>query len=114
MKSYIIFLDDIRDPNSNYGISTVTNRNEIIVIRNSDEFEAFLKNAINNHLEITQVMFDHDLGLNSKDGYECLKWMLNYMKDNSYPIPLVTCHSSNPVGRDNILSYYNNFKKYNT
>ena len=114
MKQYIIFLDDIRTPDVSYGISSINLENtEIVVIRNSDDFKNFLISAVANNLVITQVMFDHDLGLNSLDGYECVKWMLNYLYDHSYPIPLVTSHSSNPVGRQNILSYYNNFVKYN-
>ena len=34
-----------------------------------------------------------------------------YCDKNNIELPDCTCHSSNPVGRENILSYINSYKK---
>ena len=73
------------------------------------------------------ISFDHDLSdkkyilhLNKdedlskyreKTGYECAKWLVNYCLDNDLDIPEYYVHSYNTVGKTNIISYIENFKK---
>lgn len=79
--------------------------------------------------------FDHDLGGNSyslyrkhkgykgntinydeydeKTGYHCAKWLVDYCLDNHLTFNTeVHAHSMNEVGRKNILSILENFKKF--
>lgn len=54
---------------------------------------------------IDGVHFDHDLGQDSKSGYEVAK----YIVENQIPIGYFSVHSMNPVGRSSIiklLTYY--------
>lgn len=56
------------------------------------------------------ISFDHDLGL-EESGYDCAKWLVNYCLDNELRLPQFDVHSKNPVGKENILSLLQNFKK---
>ena len=46
-----------------------------------------------------------------KTGLDCAKYITEYCMDYNRPLPKYFCHSANPVGSDNILSYLNQFKK---
>lgn len=56
------------------------------------------------------ISFDHDLGL-EESGFDCAKWLVNYCLNNRKKLPDFTVHSQNPVGKQNIESLLNNFKK---
>jgi hypothetical protein len=58
-----------------------------------------------------EISFDHDLGENTKTGYDCAKWICEYCWTNGLPIPNWNVHSANPVGRDNIIQLMENFEK---
>lgn len=58
------------------------------------------------------ISFDHDLG-EGKTGYDCAKWLVEFCLDNQLPLPEFVVHSQNPVGKENIESLLNNFKKIN-
>ena len=99
-----LYLDDIRNPHqSGY------NNSEWIVCRNDktfkDMFESF--DSI-----ITHISFDSDG--NEVTGYDCVKWLCDYIQDNSLDISNLTLnfHTANPVGRVNMEGYWNNFKNY--
>jgi hypothetical protein len=113
-----IFLDDIRVPSD---LSYYIPKEEItpylltnwIIIRNYPDFVAYIsKNGIP-----SIISFDHDLGLNidsteAESGYDALKYIVNLIIEQEHRVlPQVLCHSQNPVGKTNILSYWNNFMK---
>ena len=56
------------------------------------------------------ISFDHDLGL-QESGYDCAKWLVAYCLDNEMKLPDFVVHSQNPVGKINIESLLNNFRK---
>lgn len=103
------------------------------VVKSYDEFvEYILKNGIPE-----MISFDHDLAdehyqdyakyqtqnilalcysdFKEKTGLECAKWLGNYILDNQDKdlyLNRVGVHSMNPLGRANIQSYINGFKKH--
>ena len=110
---YKIFLDDIRSP-INIGLIE-----EWVIVRNYDEFIKIIeKNGIP-----TFISFDHDLSnehyvqtfdykkFKEKTGYDCCKWLIEYCINNNQPFPEYHVHSMNPVGKENIISLIENFKK---
>jgi hypothetical protein len=79
------------------------------------------------------ISFDHDLGEDvaiskvkmgtskrqarkekkeTKSGYDCAKWLVDYCLDNETPTPHFVVHSANPVGAENIRGLLNNAKKH--
>ena len=125
MNRIVLFLDDIRYPDSfvnsnntpsNYLLSIASNikKNDIIslyIIRTYDEFVL--------HISLFGlpdfISFDHDLG-NDKDGYDCAKWLVEYCMNNDCDIPNYIVHSMNPIGKENIEKYLNCYHNsfYNT
>ena len=108
-----LYLDDIRNPQqSGY------QDNEWIVCRNDKTFKDMF---VSFDSIITHISFDHDLANfdsdgNEVSGYDCLKWLCDYILYNELDISNLTLnfHTANPVGRVNMVSYWNNFKNYYT
>ena len=92
-----LYIDDIRNPKSEGWI----------VVR---DFESFVSHINVNGLP-DEISFDHDLGENTKTGYDCAKWICEYCWTNGLPIPNWNVHSANPVGRDNIVQLMETFEK---
>ncbi|MBL1408709.1 cyclic-phosphate processing receiver domain-containing protein [Sphingobacterium faecale] len=62
-----------------------------------------------------RVSLDHDLGEDPNgqelpSGYDAIKWLVEYILDENHPIPEVFCHSQNPVGKANIMGYWQSFQ----
>lgn len=55
----------------------------------------------NRVLKMSHFSFDHDLG-EEMTGLDCLKLLARYDKERKCT---VSCHSANPVGKENILSF---------
>lgn len=101
-----LFLDDVRFEWWNHPESRKLNP-EYYVVRSYDEFVSFFFE--NKMPEI--ISFDHDLGL-EKDGMDCIKWLCEYIMDNNIePLPEIHYHSMNPVGKENMKSYWSSFLK---
>lgn len=113
-----VFLDDIRFPSD---LTHYISKEELVpylltnwtVIRNYQDFVAYIsKNGIP-----SIISFDHDLGLNidnneAESGYDAVKYIVDFIiEQQSQVFPQVLCHSQNPVGKANILAYWNNFIK---
>ncbi|WP_206531800.1 cyclic-phosphate processing receiver domain-containing protein [Sphingobacterium sp. DR205] len=113
-----IFLDDIRFPSD---LTHYISKEELVpylltnwtVIRNYQDFVAYIsKNGIP-----SIISFDHDLGVNldnteAESGYDAVKYIVDFIiEQQSQVFPQVLCHSQNPVGKANILAYWNNFIK---
>lgn len=132
-----IFLDDFRIPRNclNYmhtrigdGLVKLYADEDWNIVTNYEEF----KTEVMKHFQkITHISFDHDLAeehynpsmMVSDDDYdalyetfreptgkECAEWLKNYYKKHNRQLPMILVHSMNPVGRQNILNVFLNFK----
>jgi hypothetical protein len=54
------------------------------------------------HFTVTHLSLDHDLGDDRGTGYEVACWLEEAVLERDYPMPVVTVHSPDPVGRANI------------
>jgi len=122
---YNLFLDDQRSPKN----VTWVNLPPVqwVVVRNYTEF---VKTITENGLP-ERISFDHDLAeqhyslvgrtieeyrqlestFTEKTGYDCAKWLVRYCALNKLPIPHYTVHSMNPIGKNNIISLLESYKK---
>lgn len=104
-----LFLDDERNPED---VTWIEYPKDIqwTVVRTVQDFEAHMSSVWYDY-----VSFDHDIQCydsegNEVTGYSLLKSMLEYdgewllMKDKVFYF-----HTQNPVGKENMESYYNNF-----
>ena len=106
-----LYLDDIRNPHqSGY------KDGEWIVCRNDKTFKDMFMSFGS---IITHVSFDNDIDSYDDNGdevtgFNCVKWLCGYILDNDLDISNLTLnfHTANPVGRGNMVSYWNNFYKY--
>lgn len=115
----LIFLDDERNIGDvtwvDYTKLGVCKETNIVTVRNFEQFKMIvnitnLKNCI--------ISLDHDIQDFQEDGektgYDCIKWLVDYFLDTDKDLselPLVTVHSKNPIGSNNIRSYWLNFIK---
>ena len=117
-RKLVLWIDDMRNPHSEMWKPIITSNDciqgEPIIawVKNYSEFCAWLNNAVYDPAVLwpTLVCFDHDLG-EEKTGFDCVKFLVDFCDKNNIELPACTCHSSNPVGRENILSYINSYKK---
>ena len=103
----VLWLDDIRNPLDYTFLFPKDCTLEWV--KNGEEFIGSIKK------EIPDIIFlDHDLGTDSMDGYDCIKWLCNYLLDENLVehVPEIFSQSMNPVGKENILNYYKNFKQW--
>jgi len=130
----LLWLDDIRNPYidnwlRDYAPQFAYGEGDVVWVKNFDEFV--------NHIKFEgipdMISFDHDLGEDvakervlggmskrqarikkreTKSGYDCTKWLVDYCLDNEIPIPHFVVHSANPVGAENIRGLLNNAKKH--
>lgn len=99
----ILWLDDVRNP-LDFGLKG----KEFFWAHNSYEFVQYIKN---NPMP-DEISFDHDLGLDSFDGYWCAKWLVNRCISSRVALPVCRVHSANPVGKSNIESVFNTYEKW--
>ena len=127
---YIIYLDDIRIPNS-LNNEWVSGQPEWTVVRSYDEFVAKVTEIGLENIEL--ISLDHDLGdsamnewytnvyrnytldynnITEKTGMDCVKWLVEQWMDGA-PIVQVLVHSANAIGSANMMGYINNYKHIN-
>ena len=105
-----LYLDDIRNPNQTY-----PNDSDWFVVRNYNEFVS----AIEKHFSDLEIIsFDNDLANFDSDGneitgYTLVKWLCDYILDNDLDISNleIRFHTANPIGRVNMMCYWDNFRK---
>lgn len=108
-----LFLDDVRQPEDAASYSSLEYKklyrdNRWQIVRGYDTFVQYI---LHNGLPDV-ISFDYDLGA-EKDGYDCAKWLINYMNENSFKVlPEILCHSMNPVGKENLLQYFKFVKRF--
>jgi hypothetical protein len=115
---YNLLLDDSRDIQMVYNITgnQIYNEKEWIIVKS---FDAFVQKIVKYYLPIN-ISFDHDISdfitengeTKERTGYDCVKWLVDYCVENNKKLPNCLVHSSNIVGRNNIISYLNNAKKH--
>lgn len=126
---YNLFLDDERFPKNVTWMELPSV--EWIIVRNYQRFV----DIINEHGMPARVSFDHDLGesayresikcfkenscninynnITEKTGLDCAKWLIEYCININQKFPEYFVHSLNPVGKNNIISLIESFKKHN-
>jgi hypothetical protein len=125
---YKLFLDDERDPFKVTWVEMPLGPWEIV-----RSYAEFVKTITEKGLPIF-VAFDHDLAdehyrrsmynpdrhysnyytdgtFKEKTGYECAVWLVNYCIDNNTDFPQYVVHSMNPIGKENIISYIESYKR---
>jgi hypothetical protein len=130
----LLWLDDIRNPHTenwlrDYAPQFCGGEGKVVWVKNYDEFV--------NHIRFNglpdMISFDHDLGEDvakervsngmskrqarmkkkeTKSGYDCTKWLVDYCLDKGLTIPYFGVHSANPVGAENIRGLLNNARKH--
>lgn len=94
----VLWLDDLRQ------VPEDTSSEHYEWVKDFYEFQMWiLENGIPDVLDL-----DHDLG-DGPSGYDCLKFCIGIVIGNHLDIPELRVHSMNPVGRDNMVRYYENF-----
>ena len=134
---YNLFLDDERFPHlggdqmSAYDLTGDKQYKLLdwVIVRN---FEDFVKTIEKNGLPEV-ISFDHDLKdqhyyyyrmytfytgwidyeVVEGSGYECTKWLINYLLNNDLKSPEILIHTQNIIGAKNIKKEFENFKKHN-
>lgn len=123
--SYALFLDDIRTPMSTKHVEIPSYN--WVVIKN---YKLFVKEITENGLPYF-ISFDHDLSFEhypvseqnpnekipyesyeEKTGYHCAKFLIEYCQNKNLKLPAFQVHSMNIVGKENILSILNHFKRF--
>jgi hypothetical protein len=130
----ILWLDDLRNPYLDIEGKVPKEAGTIEWVLNYEQFTQWITKFGLPYL----ISFDHDLAdehytpeyfwddyMESKKfqewrekdykentGMDCAKWLVDYCIDNNKELPLFYSHSANPVGRDNILYFLENFKKH--
>jgi|SRR5579862_615659 len=104
---YNLFLDDVRNANAFL--------NDIRTWETARSYKQFVK-VIQERGMPQFISFDHDLDFytadfSSKTGYDCAKWLIEECMRTSQPLPEFQVHSMNPVGKLNIQSVLNSYKK---
>lgn len=123
MQTVNIFLDDIREPAQayNYTKNPAYLKKEWKVVRNYDEFVRALVNIQLDGNALGSVSLDHDLCVEHMEvpcevfaeytadqlgmeltGLDCAKYLTEHLDTYKLPIPGMTCHSQNPVGKERI------------
>lgn len=118
--SYYLFLDDLRYPHTTTHVEIPMHA--YIIVRSYDEFcETITQKGLPKY-----ITFDHDLSdvhyyhtngnipyneFEEKTGYDCAKWLINYCDEHKLPLPGYGCHSMNPVGKMNIISILDSYKR---
>ena len=105
-----LYLDNIRNPHqSGYQDS------EWIACRNDATFKDMFMSFDS---IITHISFDYDIDSydeneNELTGYDCLKWLCDYIQGINLDISnlRLNFHTTSPVGKENMETYWNNFKK---
>jgi hypothetical protein len=116
----VLWLDDLRDPSQGQfkiWLNLAFGENlDVTWVKDYDEFVKYFKK---NEMPYA-ISFDHDLSneltdhpeLNEKTGLDCAKWIVDYCMNNAVRLPKYFVHSANPVGRENIQGYLDNYLKF--
>jgi hypothetical protein len=117
----VLWLDDLRDPSQGQfkiWLNLAFGENlDVTWVKSYDEFVRYFKHnempyAISFDHDIHSFELTDDLDPNEKTGLDCAKWIVDYCMNNAVRLPKYFVHSANPVGRENIQSYLDNYLKF--
>ena len=137
-KIRVVWIDDIRNPGSQLSIWVNTQwkryvpeeflnayhdadyKAEVVWLKSYDEWLKWVVETWHQEDDdeyINCFCLDHDLGSYDKDGNEktgvdVAKDIIDELIISGRKMPYYECHSSNPAGKDNILSVFESFKKH--
>lgn len=77
----------------------------IHLVRNMEDFVVALR-----RLKPDFISFDHDLGIGYHNGMDCAKEFCRLHDSSPFPFDYHV-HSMNPIGKKNIISYIESYKK---
>ena len=100
IKSYSVFLDDIRDPKKKYDYIARSSKEAIMIVKKIK-------------IVPSHISFDHDLG-EDDTAMKFINWLIDAVLDNDIeyrPIDF-NVHSANPIGSKNIEGKMNGFIKH--
>ena len=109
----LLWLDDYRNPfdeKAEWTAFSPVPFDTIVWVRNYYQFCDYIEQEGLPYV----VCFDHDLGEDS-DGYtgkDCANYLVDYCLNHKLQLPYFASQSSNPAGRENILSLLENYKKF--
>ena len=128
----ILWLDDVRNPFDEQW-RKLCDPNKVCDITWVKDYEAFINN-ISIFGMPDFIWFDHDLAdchyapeefwddkyndwaksqnFKEKTGFECAKWLVEFCMDNNVNLCQYDSQSANPVGKENILSYLDNYIRF--
>lgn len=108
MMKRLLWVDDCRNPHESDWLrhSPIAPPFEVYWAKSYDESVAYLEQHWPD-----AVCMDHDLG-EERTGYDVAKYMVNRCLTECLPLPAFASQSDNPVGRENILRLFENYKKF--
>ena len=100
LASYRLYLDDVRTPQ----------QDDWVVVRTP---KAFRQTILDKEHLPKAISLDHDLGEGLESGYDIMHWLVDLALDHDLPLEDVdlNSHSANPVGRKNIESLFESWKR---
>jgi hypothetical protein len=133
---YNLFLDDFRVPYNENSFFKLDAYNLIgderyknldwIIVKNFGEFiktieEKGLPELISTDHDLQDFHYYHyskyitftgkiDYEVVEGTGYECIKWLIQYIDNNNLKMPEILIHTQNPIGAENIKNLINNYK----
>lgn len=122
MKGQFIFLDDIRTPLGTIHVEIPCY--PWTIVRGYREFVKVVTDYYNTTGSVPVfVCFDHDLSYfayanepnydhpNEMTGWHCAKWLIEFCDEKNLDFPDYLVHSMNPIGKQNIISLIESYKK---
>ena len=123
--SYNLFLDDCREPHKVTWVKLPLV--EWVIVKSYKEFTEIIHRQ---GLPI-RVALDHDLAdehyqgyyhskktgvikysvMKEKTGFDCAKWLVEYCMAHELDLPIYYVHTMNPIGKENIISLFESYKK---
>ncbi|CAG7581049.1 MAG: putative signaling protein [uncultured marine phage] len=111
MRNYNLLIDDNRTIKNVVEVSgnTMYFETDWVIVRTFDQFCDAIK-----RLGVPEmVSFDHDIADfkdgDERSGHTCAKFLVDVCIDNDLDFPTYFIHSANPVGRDNIVGYVEDY-----
>ena len=110
-KKVLLWLDDIRDPFNEDWLSKVEGYNkniyDVVWLKDGNQFMEYLEN---NDIP-DYICFDNDMGLESPEGYDCAKKLIDeHMNRRLLKFPKIHIQSANIVAMENIDKLIKNYK----
>jgi hypothetical protein len=86
----------------------------IILSKGLPEFIAFDHDLSDEHYYPITILGINDIpyiSYKEKTGFDCAKWLVDFCIMNNKKLPKYVVHSMNPIGKENIEKYLENFER---